>query len=377
MSTRTRVTTANLAREVAQRLELSPEQAQRLLEEVFASLREHLQSGQVVEVGELFTLAVSGGAELREDDSGGFSAYAPRSKGLAVRPLAPLQDDLEKALNVAIYYVSRSKGHFIELLSDHFGRRGWSLVHAHNGMEVQTRMEQQPPAALIYESHAEGWEELVKELKCNPRTNWVPVVGIFPEETDPQPTARLVIQPDEVIREPFDFADFVQTAALELAARVTAPQHDVTELEFLLPGSERERREARVLVEEILYRSALPETFSRDAGSALAEALENAVRHGHQFVECCTMSVRMVLDPKRLVLAVRDTGKGFDHAAALAAARGQRGRQTDKALARAAEALQSRRGDAREGGIARMLKLVDRVEFNRAGNEVVLTKLLP
>ena len=30
-----------------------------------------------------------------------------------------------------------------------------------------------------------------------------------------------------------------------------------------------------------------------------------------------------------------------------------------------------------EGGIARMLTLVDRVDYNRAGNEVVLTKQRP
>jgi hypothetical protein len=46
-------------------------------------------------------------------------------------------------------------------------------------------------------------------------------------------------------------------------------------------------------------------------------------------------------------------------------------------LARAAAALKSRRGDAKGGGLARMLKLVDRVEYNRVGNEVVLTKFLP
>jgi len=86
----------------------------------------------------------------------------------------------------------------------------------------------------------------------------------------------------------------------------------------------------------------------------------------------------MILDPRRLVLAVRDSGEGFNHAAALSAVRGVANRASHDPLARAAAALKSRRGgDPREGGLGRMLKLVDRVEFNRIGNEVVLTKFLP
>jgi len=184
------------------------------------------------------------------------------------------------------------------------------------------------------------------------------------------------VRPDEIIFAPFDFADFVRTAGAELAARVTGAQHDVTELEIQMPGTERDRRETRVMVEEILYRSGLPEEFSSNAGAALWESLDNAWRHGHQLLDCCTIQVRVILDPKRLVLAVRDTGKGFDHAAVLTAARGRKNRGADP-LAKAAAALRTRRGNPREGGIARMLTLVDRVEFNRAGNQVVLTKFRP
>ena len=43
----------------------------------------------------------------------------------------------------------------------------------------------------------------------------------------------------------------------------------------------------------------------------------------------------------------------------------------------AAAALRCRRGDVSEGGIARMLQLVDRLDYNRTGNEVVLTKHFP
>jgi anti-sigma regulatory factor (Ser/Thr protein kinase) len=240
-------------------------------------------------------------------------------------------------------------------------------------MEVHTRMERNPPAAIIFEGHVEGWRELVRELKCNPVTNWVPVVGIFPESARNEPAEHLVVMPDEIIYEPFDFADFVRTTATELAERVTTPRHDVMELCMQLPGTHRDRKQARAMLREVLFRCDLSEKFNEDACAALGEAIDNAHRHGHQHIECCTIGVRMILDPKRLVLVVRDSGEGFDHAATLAAARGAR---VPVGVA-AGSAPQFRRGDPAQGGIARMFTLVDRLDYNRTGNEVVLTKARP
>jgi anti-sigma regulatory factor (Ser/Thr protein kinase) len=376
MATRTRVTAEQLARELARRHEITVEQALEQLQSVYDILRAHLQAGETVEMGDLLTLSYSGGPEIREDESGGFSAYAPTRKELEVVPLGSLEQDLLEACNSAIYYVANKDGEFAELLSDYFGRRGWQVIHKRSGAEAQARLDQKPPVALIFESRSEGWQDLLREIKCNPRTNRVPVLGIFPDDTTGAPVTDITIQPDEVIFEPFGFAGFCKTAGAELAARVAAATNDVTELEIHLPGSERHRRELRLMVEEMLYRCGLPERFNQDAGSALSEALDNAWRHGHQLVDCCTIVVRVILDPRRLVLAVRDSGGGFDHPAALSAARGPKNRGND-ALAKAAAALRTRRGDMREGGIARMLELADRVDYNRAGNELVLTKQRP
>ena len=376
MATTTRVTEKQLARELARQHGLSEEKALELLEGMCTSLRSHLRAGETVEVGDLFTLSFAGGPEIREDGSGGFSAYAPSRKALQVVPLGSLKDDLEKACNSAIYYVSNGGSEFVGLLREYFGRRGWQLIHKRNGMEVSSRIDQQPPVAVIFESHSEGWQELVRELKCDPKTNQVPVVGVFPDHTDGRPVNSITIQPDETIYEPFDFGEFCRTAGSELAARVAAPCKDIIELDIHLPGTQRHRREVKLMIEELLYRCGLPESFSRDSGSALIEALDNAWRHGHQLLDCCTIIVRIIMDPKRLVMAVRDTGEGFDHAAALTAARARKAKANDP-LAKAAEALRTRRGSMSEGGIARMLTLVDRVDYNRVGNELVLTKQRP
>jgi anti-sigma regulatory factor (Ser/Thr protein kinase) len=371
------VNTDELARQLAQRLGVREAEAKHMLGEVCSCLRDSLAAGKPVELGDLVSLSVEGRPELREDESGGFSAYAPSRRALAAAPVGALKSELEKSTQGSIYYVARGEGAFRDVLADHFGRRGWKLLHSKDGHEALARLERAVPAALICECSAPGWCDLVREIKGNPDTNWVPVVGILGKGGADDVVRRLTVLPDLVVEEPFQFADFVRTAAAEIAERVTAAQHDLRELHVELPGTQTARREACELIEEVLFRCGLQEEFCRAARGALGEALDNAARHGHRNVECCTIELRMILDPRRLVLAVRDSGEGFDHAAALSAVRGVANRASQDPLARAAAALKSRRGDAKQGGIARMLKLVDRVEYNRAGNEVVLTKFLP
>jgi len=380
MVTLTPVGKDEIARALSERLHVPGEEARRLLEEFCGVMREHLANGVTVEFEDLLRLAVAGAPEIREDESGGFSPYAPKARRLVAKPIGTFREELNRSRPLTIYYVAlNSEGRFLELLSDYFGRRGWTLTHARNALEVQGRLERQPPAAVLFESRAEGWQELLRELKCSPKTNGVPVVGIFPAAARDEAVPRLTVEPDGVIYEPFDFAEFVKTAGSELAARIASPTEDTLAVSLSLPGSQRDVRDARSLVEEMLFRSKLPETFIQESSAALGEALDNAVRHGHRGVECCTIAAQLILDPRRLVIAVRDTGAGFDHASALAAARARRGRDGDAdALVKAAEALRTRRGaEAREGGLAQMLKLVDRVEYNRQGNEVVLTKFRP
>jgi len=380
MGTIARIDKDRLARDLAERLQGAPADAARFLRELCELIRRHLQAGHAVELGDLLSISVAGGPEIREDDSGGFSAFAPKSRVLATKPLGPLREDLARSGGGAIYYLARDNTEFQGLLADHFGRRGWRLVQASAASALQERVEGDPPMAVLVESQVAGWRDLVRDVKCNPRTNGVPVVAVFrPGERD-LPAPSLTLEPDEVICEPFEVQDFIRLAARELAARVAAPRQDLLELQLSLPGTRRERQRARELLEEVLFRSHLGEDFTRQASAALDETLDNAVRHGHRAVECCTIGVRVILDPRRLVLAVRDSGSGFDHAAALAAARARRpGRESSSSdhLLRAAAALKTRKGPSEEGGLGRLLGLVDRVEFNRAGNEVVLTKLRP
>ena len=105
MNLRGKVTTQELARDLALRLQVSPGQAHNILKHVCQAVREQLQTGCAVEFGDLFTLSVHGEAEIRADESGGFSAYAPTTRSIVTEPLGALREDLEKAKQSAIYYI--------------------------------------------------------------------------------------------------------------------------------------------------------------------------------------------------------------------------------------------------------------------------------
>lgn len=46
----------------------------------------------------------------------------------------------------------------------------------------------------------------------------------------------------------------------------------------------------------------------------LEEALTNAMRHGNKLDRRLKVSVKITLTPSRIVIDIRDQGKGFDHA---------------------------------------------------------------
>jgi len=97
----------DLARDLADRLGVTETEARRFLQEACSSMKDSLRDGRTVELGDLLSLAISGRPELREDESGGFSAYAPKIRGLAAQPLGALKSELDKPCHSAIYYVAK------------------------------------------------------------------------------------------------------------------------------------------------------------------------------------------------------------------------------------------------------------------------------
>lgn len=102
--------------------------------------------------------------------------------------------------------------------------------------------------------------------------------------------------------------------------------------------------------------------------AALNEAVGNAQRHGHKYEASLPIEFRYIVREDRLIMRVADQGEGFDYRAELHRKKG--GNAVDEARKRYQE------GGYGGLGIMLMLKCVHKVEYNRKGNQVTLTKFL-
>lgn len=120
------------------------------------------------------------------------------------------------------------------------------------------------------------------------------------------------------------------------------------------------------IVAQLILESALPPQAQQDFITAVQEAVRNGATHGNKWNPAKTLRLRYARDTQKVVALIRDAGPGFDYKAIL-----ERGRKIGrKTVIR--EAFLEGKGPGR--GVVRMLSLVDQVEYNQAGNEVVLTK---
>jgi anti-sigma regulatory factor (Ser/Thr protein kinase) len=102
--------------------------------------------------------------------------------------------------------------------------------------------------------------------------------------------------------------------------------------------------------------------------AALNEAVGNAQRHGHKFNPKLAIELRSILKVEKLIMRITDQGEGFDYRAELR--RKKEGTAVEEARAR------YKAGGYGGLGIMLMLKCVHKVEYNRKGNQVTLTKFL-
>ncbi|MHC4601167.1 MAG: ATP-binding protein [Planctomycetota bacterium] len=101
---------------------------------------------------------------------------------------------------------------------------------------------------------------------------------------------------------------------------------------------------------------------------AVQEAVRNAAKHGNRFNPGKVIRFRLARDPYKVIAFVEDQGPGFDYKAQLDKAK-EVGRRTEERQ----KYIQSGEKGA---GVVLMLSHLDRVEYNREGNQVILTKYI-
>jgi len=126
--------------------------------------------------------------------------------------------------------------------------------------------------------------------------------------------------------------------------------------------------QANDLVNHVLSQSGLAEEAAAAFAVAFREAVDNAARHGNKSNENRYIDIQYLLDREKATLAVQDEGEGFDTEIYLS--RGVSGNPVDAARER------NQAGGHGGLGIMLMLKCVDKLEYNYAGNKISLTRYI-
>jgi len=122
------------------------------------------------------------------------------------------------------------------------------------------------------------------------------------------------------------------------------------------------------IASQFVLASNLPEEDQEGMIFAVQEAVRNAAKYGNEFNPGKLIRFRYARDPYKVVALIEDQGPGFDYKAMLDLAK-EVGRKTE-------ERERYIESGAKGSGVLLMLSNVDRVEYNRSGNQVILTKYL-
>ena len=118
----------------------------------------------------------------------------------------------------------------------------------------------------------------------------------------------------------------------------------------------------------MLAQSGLGEESASALAVAFREAIDNANRHGNKSNPKRSIDVQYLVDREKVTIAVTDEGDGFDTEIYLS--RGVSGNPVEAARER------NLTGGAGGLGIMLMLKCVDKLEYNYAGNKITLSKYI-
>lgn len=321
------------------------------LERAVETMAEALRAGKTVELKGLLRVSLTP------------KALAPRPP-LPEKP-APSESPPPVQVILAVEKANRfSKLTAMQLKSDQ------RIITVAEGAEaVMQSIKERLPDVLLMESDLEMGDEIRHWCKTDPARSLISLIVLFHEGENPDAIDRFRICEDDFLIEPYEMETLAALVDRE-AARIRAERkHFRHEISFQFPAEARYHSQAADLMETLVSRSGLSEEGQMGVVVAFREAVDNAIRHGKVPNRKGIITVAYVVDHEKITVTVEDEGPGFDSSIYL----------ETRVSGDAIKVARARHREGRQGGlgIMLMLKSVDRLEYNREGNMVKLTKFLP
>jgi DNA-binding response OmpR family regulator len=257
-----------------------------------------------------------------------------------------------------------------EVLATYLARGGFDATVLTEGRPAAAWARAHQPALILLDltlPDADGYE-ICQELKLDRRTNLIPLITVTARGEPEDRVRGLRVGSDAYLPKPFTEAqlrqavDRVLARGEELRARGTRG-----EIHFQMCSDTRHLEQLNHLLASLFLFTPLSEAQVRQLTLAVRELGANAIEWGHQNQVSRPVTVTYHIDAEKVTILIRDTGLGFDPGRLPHAAR------PDDPLGHLA--VRQAQG-LREGGYGILLArgLVDRLEYNAAGNEVRLVK---
>jgi anti-sigma regulatory factor (Ser/Thr protein kinase)/nucleoid DNA-binding protein len=360
------VSTAELAQRVARELNTPEPQTRAVLDLAIDVMRKELQRGNAIELPQLMSVQVKQGEPITTTSQAGSTLGLPAARAVQVDLDASLRKSIEGAGLYQMMLVVPKRNFFTGVMAGRLASARSEVTVVEGEQEALNSLAKNRPDLMVLDVGLPDAPRICEAVKKNRETSLTSLIAICSEGVDAQKVTDLAVMADEYINEPFELGDLVKLAESELARCTEERNYFEHEMHFRFQTKEAIIERANDLVGHLLQSSGLTEEAAAALAVAFREAVDNGARHGNKNNESRYIDVQYLLDRERATLTVQDEGEGFDTEVYLS--RGVSSNPVETARER------NQSGTHGGLGIMLMLKCVDKLEYNYAGNRITLMR---
>ncbi len=357
-----------LAQKVSRDLNSPEADARAVLKSAVDVIRKELQRGNGVELDKFVAVHIRQGDPVATATQAGGTLGLPSARLIQI----DLDESLRKAIEGSGLYqimlIVPKKNFFTGVMASRLASARSEVTCVEGIEQAADHMQSARPDLIVIDVGVANSPRICEAIKKDRESSLTSIIVIGEDGFDSKKVDALTVLPDEHINEPFDLNDLVKMAESELGRTAEERNYFDHVLHFRLKTRDDQIEQANDLVGHALNSSGLAGE-ARDAFTvAFREAMDNAARHGNKSNEDAGIDVLYLVDREKVTITVSDDGEGFDTEVYLS--RGVSGNPVD--------AARERHGSGGHGGLGIMLMLrcVDKLEYNYAGNKISLTRFI-
>jgi serine/threonine-protein kinase RsbW len=287
---------------------------------------------------------------------------------LAFAAAEDLRKRVEQFKESSIMLVVPERDFFTKTLEYYFESAGWDIEVCTQVSEALQKIESGKAYLVILDASMAEYQSFCYALKAKKETSSVPLIILYPGEDNYKVLPEVSIVGDQNLPQPFEFRQLLDLADGEIIRSAEEELIFHQQIHIHLPTDEQSIEKVIETVHKLLEASGLNEEGHVAMSAAFREAVVNAAQHGNKYKRDRKIEVQYLLDGEKITAVVKDQGNGFNHEQFV-----KSGSTKD-----AIQAARERHAQGRMGGLGIMLMLrcCDRLEYNKQGNQITLTKYL-